>query len=65
MKKQDCDKSPFIAIPASLGGIILVITIMFLTLGKEFISQIGTIVWGLVVLGIVALGFAYKVYQKK
>ena len=65
MAKKEPDSSPFIAIPASLGGIILVITVTFLLFGKEFISQIGTIVWGLVLLGIAALGFAYKVYQKK
>ena len=54
------DNSPFVAIPASLGGIYLVIVALFVFFAKDMLSQVVSIIWGFVVLGIAALFFAYK-----
>ncbi|MBW3004012.1 hypothetical protein KY328_05170 [Candidatus Woesearchaeota archaeon] len=59
-----CEKSPFIAIPASLAGIFLVIALLFMVLVPEQLVWLNSIVWGFVVLGIVAMAFAYKSIKK-
>ena len=53
------DKNPFVAIPASLGGIFMVITILFLVLGRDNLLYLVPLLWGFVALGIAALFFAY------
>lgn len=62
MKKNECcpNRDYFIAIPASLGGIYLAIVVLFLILAKDQLEQVIPIVWAFVVLGVVALYFAYK-----
>ncbi|MBW2991436.1 hypothetical protein KY348_07085 [Candidatus Woesearchaeota archaeon] len=65
MAKKDYDKSPFIAIPSALAGIFLVIVVLFLLFAKDSVVFLQTIVWAFVVLGIVALAFAYKAGVKK
>ncbi len=59
MAKKDLDKSPFIAIPASMGGIFLVVVVLFLIFAKDQIVYLGGILWGFVILGIFATFFAY------
>ena len=63
-EKKTGSPEPFIAIPAALGGIILVIILFFLIFAKDMLEHIGTVVWGLVVLGVFALFFAYKAQKK-
>ena len=62
MKKKDCcDKNPFVGIAGALGGIYLVIVIMFLIFAKDQIVFVATsIVWAFVVLGIALGAFASK-----
>ena len=66
MKKDACcEKNPFVAIGGSLGGILLVIIALFLIFAKEFMAPVlPTIVWGIVVLGIVMGLFALKSQKK-
>jgi len=52
------DKSPFIAIPSALGGIFLVIVILFLIFARDQIVFLTGLLWGFVVLGIFATFFA-------
>lgn len=60
-----CDKgNPFVAIPASLAGIFLVIIALVLIFAEEQLGIIVPIAWAFVVLGIVALVFAYRAQQK-
>lgn len=60
-----CEKNPFVAIGASLGGIFLVITALFLIFAKELAGILVPIVWGFVVLGAMLGMFAYKAQKKK
>jgi hypothetical protein len=52
--------NPFVAIPAVLGGIFLVICVLFLLFGREQMGILVPIVWAFVVLGIVAILAARK-----
>ncbi len=63
MKKNE--NNPFVAIPASVGGIFLVIVILFLILANEQLGLLIPLAWAMVTLGIVALFFAYKAGKKK
>jgi L-asparagine transporter-like permease len=65
MHHEEHEKSPFIAIPSSLAGIFLVIVIMFLIFAKESLDILIGLVWGFVVLGIVAMAFAHQSMRKK
>ena len=58
MKKNE--GNPFIAIPASLGGISIAIVAVFLIFAKEYAAFAFGIVGFLALLGIFALYFAYK-----
>jgi VIT1/CCC1 family predicted Fe2+/Mn2+ transporter len=62
---EDHDNNPFIAIPSSLAGIFLVITVLFLIFAKESLALLVSLIWGFVVLGIVAMFFAYQSAKKK
>ena len=59
------EKSPFLAIPSALGGIFLVIVILFLIFARDQIVFLTGILWGFVVLGIAATFFAYLSGKKK
>lgn len=65
MAKKEMGKDPFIAIPASLGGIFLVIVVLFLILAREYIAFLVPLLWGFVVLGIFATFFALLAGRKK
>jgi hypothetical protein len=55
------EKSPFVAITSITGGILLSILAVFMIFAKEVMAAVvPTVVWGLVVLGIVMGFFAYK-----
>ena len=56
MAKEDKDKSPFVAIGASLAGILMVIAVLFLIFAKDQLTYLLGIAWGFVILG-VFLGF--------
>lgn len=65
MNKNVYEKNPFVAIGASLGGILLTIILLLMIFAKDImVSVIGTIVWGLVVLGIAMGIFALKAHKK-
>ena len=59
-KTKESEKNPFVAIGASLGGIILVMVILTMILAKESFALLIPIVWAIVVLGIVMGAYAYK-----
>jgi hypothetical protein len=66
MTKEKCeDKNPFVGIAAILGGIMLVIVLMFLIFAKESLGYAVGIAWGFVVLGIFLGLFAYLAGKKK
>lgn len=62
---QEHDNNPFIAIPSSLAGIFLVIVVLFLIFARESLELLTSLIWGFVVLGIVAMFFAYQSTKKK
>lgn len=62
---EEYDKNPFIAIPSALAGIFLVIVVLFLIFAKESLGILLGLIWGFVVLGIVAMFFAYQSAKKK
>lgn len=55
-KKKQKDKEEFVAIGASLAGIYMIISIMFLVFAKEQAYLLVNIAWAMVALGI-ALGY--------
>ena len=60
------DTSDFVKIGGSLGGILLVIIIVFLIFAKDLIVTVmSTIVCGFVVLGVFLGFFAYMAQRKK
>lgn len=62
------DKSPFIAVPASLGGIYLVVVALFLIFAKENADLLVDIAWAFVVMCLSGVLFAYwsmKIDRKK
>ena len=59
-RKTNGDKSPYVAIPSSLAGIFLVIVIMFLIFDNSQLDLLIPLIWGFVVLGVVALWFAHR-----
>ena len=66
-KKDECccnDKGPFVAIPSALAGIFLVIVVLFLLFAKESLGLLIPLVWAFVVLGILAMMFAFKAMKK-
>jgi hypothetical protein len=67
MKSKECckDGNPFVAIPSVVLGIFLVVVILWLILAKEQLALLIPLVWGFVVLGIVALAFAHKAMLAK
>lgn len=60
-EKCECreDKSPFVAVPASLGGIYLVIVLFFLLFAKESLEYLVPIAWAFVVMCVGGVAFAY------
>ncbi len=65
MEKPCGEQSDFVKIASVIGGILLVIIVLFLVLAKEMmVTVLPTIVWGFVVLGFV-LGVLSKKAQKK
>lgn len=59
------EPSDFVKLAAVLGGIFLVIVIVFVIFAKESIVFLTTIAWAFVVLGIVLGMFQYKSMKKK
>ena len=59
-RKGNEDKSPYVAIPSSLAGIFLVIVIMFLIFDNSQLDLLVHLIWGFVVLGVVALWFLHR-----
>jgi hypothetical protein len=62
---EEHDKNPFIAIPSSLAGIFLVIVVLFLIFAKDSLGLLVALIWGFVVLGIVAMAFAHDYLKKR
>lgn len=62
---KDEGKSPFVAIPASLGGIIIAIVVLFLLFAPDSLRYMTSVVWGLVVLGGFSLYFAHSASKKE
>jgi hypothetical protein len=58
------DKGPFVAIPAAMAGIFLVLAVLFIIFAKASLGLLIPLFWGFVVLGIVAMLFAYKAMKK-
>ncbi|KYK25427.1 hypothetical protein AYK26_06175 [Euryarchaeota archaeon SM23-78] len=58
-KEKTVDKIPFVGIPSSLGGIFLVIVVLFLIFAKESMWILVPIVWAFVVLGVFTSFFVY------
>lgn len=63
-KRKCCEGNPFVAIGASLGGILLVIIALVLIFAKEQFALIIPVSWAFVVLGIVMGSLAYKAQKK-
>jgi len=64
---MDCcgtDKMPFVAIPSAMAGIFLVLAVLFIIFAKDSLGLLVPLIWGFVVLGIVAMFYAYKVMKK-
>ena len=59
------DRSPFVAIGASLGGILMIISVLFLIFAKDQLEYLASIAWGFVVLGIFLGFFAFLSLKKK
>ena len=64
MAKKECG-NPFVAIPASLGGLYLGLICLLLIFAKEQVVLAVPLIWGFVVLGVFAMFFAYKATNKK
>ena len=62
MKKEG---NPFVAIPASLGGLYLGLVCLLLIFARDQVVLAVPLIWGFVVLGIAALFFAYLAQKKK
>jgi len=66
MKKEGSEQSDLVKIAGAIGGMLLVIIIMFMVLAKEMmVTVLPTIVWGFVVLGVVLGIFASRKERKK
>ncbi|MFH1590916.1 MAG: hypothetical protein ABIC95_03225 [archaeon] len=66
MGKDSCkEKDTFIAIPASVGGISFVIVLMFLIFAGHALNYAVSIIWALVILGMVSAFFAYLSKKQK
>lgn len=66
MAKDITEQSDFVKIAGAIGGMLLVIIVLFLVLAKEMmVTVLPTIVWGFVVLGIVLGVLASKKEKKK
>lgn len=59
------DKSPYVAIPASLGGILLVLVCAVLIFTSETLVNMTNLIWGFVTLGIAALFFQFLADKQK
>lgn len=60
---MDCcrdGKMPFVAIPSAMAGIFLVLAVLFLIFANSQLGLLVPMVWAFVVLGIVAMFYAYK-----
>ena len=62
---EESEKSPFVAIPSSLAGIFLVVVILFLIFARDSLALLVSLIWGFVVLGIVAMAFANQSMRNK
>lgn len=65
MAKEENKKDVFVAIPATLGGIFLVIVVLFLLFANASLGLLIPIVWAFVVLGGLSAFFAERTYKKK
>ncbi len=63
--EEEQDKNAFITIPVSLAGIFLIVVMMFLIFARDSLSILVGILWGFVVLGIVAMAFASQSLKRK
>jgi len=59
------DKSPFVAIGASLAGILMIIAVLFLIFAKDQLAYLLGIAWGFVILGVFLGFFAFLSMKKK
>ncbi|KYK26483.1 hypothetical protein AYK26_05010 [Euryarchaeota archaeon SM23-78] len=59
MAKGGCEISPFVAIPAVLGGIFLVIVVLFIIFTPSGVRTLASIVWAFTVLGVASGFFAF------
>jgi type IV secretory pathway VirB3-like protein len=57
---KETKQDSFIAIPASLAGIYMVIVVLFLLFANNRLDLIVPIAWAFVTLGVFALLFSYK-----
>ena len=67
-KKEKCkckEDNPFVAIPATLGGIFVGVVAIVLLFANAYASILVPIAWAFVVLGVAALFFAYNSSVKK
>jgi hypothetical protein len=65
MAEKEKDKGQFVAIGASLAGILMIIAVLFIIFAKDQLQYLVGITWGFVVLGIFLGLFAYKAGKSK
>ncbi|MBR9677370.1 hypothetical protein GOV04_04470 [Candidatus Woesearchaeota archaeon] len=65
MVKAVKSDNPFVAIGASLGGIFLVIAVVFIFLAKEFLTHLVSIAWAFVAIAVTMGFFALLAIKKE
>ena len=66
MAKKEChEPSQFVKLAGSIGGILLVVVIMFLIFAQAFIVYLIPIAWAFVVLGCVLGFFQYQAMKPR
>ena len=61
MKKEKCEKNPFVALAGTIGGFLFVTVIMFLIFASHMASVLVPISWAFVVFGAILAFFTYKI----
>lgn len=64
MGKEYKEKSPFIAIPASLGGLMVGALVIVLIFSPSNADVLHSLIWGLVILGFFGMVFAHISMKK-
>jgi len=64
-QKKENPNDIFIAIPAALAGIFLVIVIMFLIFAKDQLNYLESIAWAFAAMAIFAVIFVYNAQKNK